>query len=68
MLCTVSRFPPICAEVGSAFHDFFLLVFLICPVLVVALLILLGHRTVNRDPCILYSRVGAGQGAAQLHV
>ena len=52
----------ICAEVASAFHDFFLLVFLlvlICPVLVVALLILLGHRTVNRDPCILYSRVGA---------
>ena len=52
----------ICAEVASAFHDFFLLLFLlvlICPVLVVALLILLGHRTVNRDPCILYSRVGA---------
>ena len=43
-------------KVLSAFHNFLLLV-LICPILVVALLILLGHRAVNRDPCILYSRV-----------
>ena len=44
-------------KVPSAFHNFLLLV-LICPILVVALLILLGHRAVNRDPCI-YSQVGA---------
>ena len=45
-------------KVLSAFHNFLLLV-LIClyNILVVALLILLGHRAVNRDPCILYSRV-----------
>ena len=45
-------------KVPSAFHNFLLLV-LICLILVVALLILLGHRAVNRDPCILYSQVGA---------
>ena len=43
-------------------HDFFLLVFLLvllCPILSVTLLILLGHRTFNRDPCILHNGEGA---------